>query len=91
MQPDVILLPLLLLADVAMGWMLLRSRAEARHARAAAADAARAAAMAAAGGIDPEAVMGLLRRGVPPTLDNVYLAMQRADVSGRSRAPDPQT
>ena len=55
-----------------------------RIAEQAAEEAARAAAMAAPGGIDPEAVMELLRDGRPPTLDNVYALMQ-----SRERAAEP--
>lgn len=46
-------------------------------AQAAAEDAARAAALAAPGGIDPEVVVDLLRKGERPTLDAVYATMQR--------------
>lgn len=48
-----------------------------RIAERAAEEAARAAALASPGGIDPEVVLELLREGRPPTLDNVYAAMQR--------------
>ncbi|MBV8193959.1 MAG: hypothetical protein JOY80_00375 [Candidatus Dormibacteraeota bacterium] len=43
--------------------------------------------MAAPGGIDPEAVIDVLRRGVPPTLDNVYTAMQRRERSRQRQDP----
>ena len=43
----------------------------------AAEDAARAAALASPGGIDPEAVIALLRAGQPTTLDNVYAVMEQ--------------
>jgi len=56
---------------------LMKTKAQLRTARSAAEDAARAAALAAPGGIDPEAVLEILRRGEAPTLDNVYAAMQR--------------
>ena len=55
---------------------LVKTQAQLRNARSAAEEAARAAALAAPGGIDPEAVLDILRRGVAPTLDNVYAAMQ---------------
>jgi hypothetical protein len=50
-----------------------------RVAEHAAEEAARAAALAAPGGIDPEAVLELLRDGRPPTLDNVYALMQQRE------------
>jgi hypothetical protein len=53
-----------------------------RRARSAADEAARIAAMSAPGGIDPEAVLAILRQGVPPTLDNVYAAMRRNEGEG---------
>ena len=43
----------------------------------AAEDAARAAALAAPGGIDPEAVIALLRSGQPTSLDAIYQAMEQ--------------
>jgi putative intracellular protease/amidase len=49
-------------------------------AQAAAEDAAKAAAMAAPGGIDPDVVADILRKGERPTLDGVYATMQ-----GRAR------
>jgi hypothetical protein len=49
-------------------------------AQAAAEDAARAAALAAPGGIDPDVVADILRKGERPTLDGVYATMQ-----GRAR------
>ena len=49
------------------------------EARRAAEEAARAAALAHPGAIDPEAVIEVLRRGIPPTLDNVYSVMRRRD------------
>ena len=55
---------------------LRRNLDEARHA---AEEAARAAALAHPGSIDPEAVIEVLRRGIPPTLDNVYSVMRRRD------------
>jgi hypothetical protein len=45
-------------------------------AQAAAEDAAKAAALAAPGGIDPDVVVTMLRRGEHPTLDAVYTTMQ---------------
>lgn len=64
---------------------LVRVRQQVQQARAAAEDAARAAALAAPGGIDPEAVIEVLRRGIPPTLDNVYALMRRRE---QTRAPE---
>ena len=71
------------LLAVALGFLcsyLLRRlsvmRRRLRVAEQAAEEAARTAALAAPGGIDPEAVMELLRDGRPPTLDNVYALMQ---------------
>lgn len=58
---------------------LQRTQAQLTRARSAAEEAARAAALAAPGGIDPEAVLEVLRRGVAPTLDNVYASMHRRD------------
>ena len=49
-------------------------------AQAAAEDAAKAAALAAPGGIDPDVVADILRKGERPTLDGVYATMQ-----GRAR------
>lgn len=49
------------------------------EARREAEEAARAAALAHPGSIDPEAVIEVLRRGIPPTLDNVYSVMRRRD------------
>ena len=43
----------------------------------AAEDSARAAALAAPGGIDPEAVVTLLRNGQPASLDAIYQLMER--------------
>lgn len=55
-------------------------------AQAAAEDAAKAAALATPGGIDPEVVVELLRRGERPTLDTVYAAMEtRARDAARSQ------
>ncbi len=54
-------------------------------AKAAAEDAAQAAALAAPGGIDPDVVAELLRTGERPTLDAVYVAMQRRAGSSRGR------
>jgi hypothetical protein len=54
-------------------------------AKAAAEDSAKAAALAAPGGIDPEVVAELLRTGERPTLDAVYIAMQRRVGTSRGR------
>lgn len=54
-------------------------------AKAAAEDAAKAAALAAPGGIDPDVVAELLRTGERPTLDAVYVAMQRRVGTSRGR------
>ena len=54
-----------------------------RTAEEAAEEAARSAALAAPGGIDPEVVIELLRDGRPPTLDNVYAAMQHKEQGTR--------
>jgi hypothetical protein len=64
---------------VALVSWVRRVNARLRNARSAADRAARMAAMAAPGGIDPEAVLAILRQGVPPTLDNVYAAMRRSE------------
>jgi hypothetical protein len=45
-------------------------------AQAAAEDSAKAAALAAPGGIDPDVVADILRKGERPTLDSVYATMQ---------------
>ena len=66
---------------------LARARAQLVQAQAAAEEAARAAALAAPGGIDPEAVLEVLRRGVAPTLDNIYATMQRHDARARAEQP----
>lgn len=54
-------------------------------AQAAAEDAARAAALAAPGGIDPDVVIELLRKGERPTLDAVYASMQGQAAAGFRR------
>lgn len=51
-------------------------------AQAAAEDAAKAAALAAPGGIDPDVVAAILRKGERPTLDAVYASMQGRTGSG---------
>jgi hypothetical protein len=58
---------------------LQRTQQNLTRARTAAEEAARAAALAAPGGIDPEAVLEVLRRGAAPTLDNVYASMHRRE------------
>ena len=79
----VLILSLIALVSLACNlWLIrtiVRTRTKVRQARAAAEDAARAAALAAPGGIDPEAVIEVLRRGIPPTLDNVYAVMRRRE------------
>jgi hypothetical protein len=67
---------------VALFSRVRRLNSRLRKARNAADEAARIAAMSAPGGIDPEAVLAILRQGVPPTLDNVYAAMRRNEREG---------
>ena len=58
--------------------------------RIAAEEAARAAALAHPGSIDPEAVIEVLRRGIPPTLDNVYSVMRRREAIRQAESePEP--
>jgi len=66
---------------------LVKTQAQLRKARSAAEDAARAAALAAPGGIDPEVVLDILRRGVAPTLDNVYAAMRLQERPAAGQPP----
>jgi len=74
-----------LLAGIALALYAVQSQKIKRlrrnldEARRAAEEAARAAALAHPGSIDPEAVIEVLRRGIPPTLDNVYSVMRRRD------------
>ena len=59
--------------------------------RIAAEEAARAAALAHPGSIDPEAVIEVLRRGIPPTLDNVYSVMRRREAIRQADGePEPE-
>ena len=74
-----VLAALLVVLNILLTRRVLRLRARLRQVRTAAEDSARAAALASPGGIDPEAVIEVIRRGVPPTLDNVYAAMQRRE------------
>src|SRR5579864_7562781 len=80
---------LLAILNLLLTRRVIRLQARARQARSAAEEAARAAAMAAPGGIDPEAVIDVLRKGMPPTLDNVYAAMQLK--TQRSGSVEPAT
>lgn len=79
----VLLISVVALSSLGINFWLMRKvvhvRREVQRARTAAEDAARAAALAAPGGIDPEAVIEVLRRGIPPTLDNVYALMRRRE------------
>ena len=74
-----------LLAGIALVLNIIQSqkikqlRLNLDEARRAAEEAARMAALAHPGSIDPEAVIEVLRRGIPPTLDNVYSVMRRRD------------
>ena len=79
----------LVLLNILLTRRVVRLRGRLRLARAAAEEAARAAAMAGPGGIDPEAVIDVLRRGVPPTLDNVYATMQRKERARQQPVPPP--
>ena len=79
----------MVLLNVLLTRRVIRLRARLRQARSAAEEAARSAAMAAPGGIDPEAVIDVLRRGVPPTLDNVYATMQRKEHARQQAQPAP--
>ena len=82
----VILASLALVLGALCAFLLRRlavAQGQLHRAQAAAEEAARAAALAAPGGIDPEAVLEVLRRGLPPTLDNVYAAMQRHEARDR--------
>lgn len=83
----VILASLALVLGALCAFLLRRlalAHAQLHRAQAAAEEAVRAAALAAPGGIDPEAVLEVLRRGLPPTLDNVYAAMQRHEARDRA-------
>jgi len=88
----VLLISVIALSSLAVNIWLMRKivhvRHEVDHARAAAEDAARAAALAAPGGIDPEAVIEVLRRGIPATLDNVYAVMRRREQQARAAEED---
>lgn len=79
----VLLISVIALSSLMVNIWLMRKivhvRGQVVQARAAAEDAARAAALASPGGIDPEAVIEVLRRGIPPTLDNVYALMRRRE------------
>lgn len=81
----VLLISLIALSSLALNFWLMRKivgvREQVQQTRAAAEDAARAAALAAPGGIDPEAVIEVLRRGIPATLDNVYAVMRRREAT----------
>jgi hypothetical protein len=92
----VLILSMIALVSLASNiWLIrtiVRTRTAVRQARGAAEDAARAAALAAPGGIDPEAVIEVLRRGIPPTLDNVYAVMRRRDQTrAAEEAPAQET
>ena len=79
----------MVLLNIILTRRVMRLRKRLRLARAAAEEAARAAAMAAPGGIDPEVVIDVLRRGVPPTLDTVYATMQRKERARQQPVPPP--
>jgi hypothetical protein len=68
-----------LLYNVLLKRRIARLNKRLTESRAAAEESARLAALAHPGGIDPEAVIEVLRRGIPPTLDNVYSVMRRRD------------
>lgn len=70
---------LALILNIIQSQKIKQIRLHLDEARRAAEDAARAAALAHPGAIDPEAVIEVLRRGIPPTLDNVYSVMRRRD------------
>src|SRR5215471_14373892 len=88
----VLLLSVIALASLGVNIWLYRRIGQVRQqvvqARAAAEDAARAAALAGPGGIDPEAVIEVLRRGIPATLDNVYAVMRRREQQARAAEED---
>lgn len=85
-----------LVLNMVQSQKIKRLRRNLDEARGAAEEAARAAALAHPGSIDPEAVIEVLRRGIPPTLDNVYSVMRRRDAireaedreSGAARAAE---
>lgn len=68
-----------LMLNLVQSQKIKRLRYSLDEARRAAEESARAAALAHPGAIDPEAVIEVLRRGIPPTLDNVYSVMRRRD------------
>lgn len=68
-----------IILNVVQSQKLKQLRLNLEQARIAAEEAARAAALAHPGSIDPEAVIEVLRRGIPPTLDNVYSVMRRRE------------
>lgn len=70
-----------LLYNVVLKRRIARLKSRIKESRAAAEESARLAALAHPGGIDPEAVIEVLRRGIPPTLDNVYSVMRRREQS----------
>ena len=76
-----------LLLNVLLSRRIRRLRESLAESRGAAEESARLAALAHPGGIDPEAVIEVLRRGIPPTLDNVYSVMRRRQ---QTREPEAQ-
>ena len=72
--------------NIVLSRRIKRLRINLRESRVAAEECARLAALAHPGGIDPEAVIEVLRRGIPPTLENVYSVMRRRDAM---REPEP--
>ncbi|HEX6538590.1 MAG TPA: hypothetical protein VF155_05370 [Candidatus Dormibacteraeota bacterium] len=77
-----------LLINVLLSRRIARLHANLGESRLAAEEAARLAALSHPGGIDPEAVIEVLRRGIPPTLDNVYSVMRRRQQM-REAEPEP--
>lgn len=76
-----------LLINVLLSRRIARLRVNLDESRVAAEEAARLAALSHPGSIDPEAVIEVLRRGIPPTLDNVYSVMRRRQ---QTREPEPE-
>lgn len=68
-----------LVFNIVLSRRIKRLRVSLGESRAAAEESARLAALAHPGGIDPEAVIEVLRRGIPPTLENVYSVMRRRE------------